>query len=383
MPTTDPDFSAYGLTRALIRRQSVTPDDAGCQDLLAQRLGALGFRIERLRFGGVDNLWARLGSDAPLFVFAGHTDVVPTGPIADWRFDPFEPVTHNGMLYGRGAADMKSGLAAMIIATERYLAATPSPAGSIAFLITSDEEGVATDGTAAVVRHLQARGEQIDMCVVGEPSSTRSVGDTVRVGRRGSLNGVLQIRGVQGHVAYPDLARNPVHLAMPALAELSARQWDRGNEYFPATGFQISNIHAGTGATNVIPGSLEVTVNFRFNTLQTPEKLMAAVTETCARHGLEVETRWTLSGHPFLTRPGRLVDAVSSAIEACTGQAPELSTSGGTSDGRFIAPTGAEVVEVGVVNATIHKADECVAVADIESLSLIYEGVLERALTAP
>ncbi|NJN50539.1 MAG: succinyl-diaminopimelate desuccinylase [Gammaproteobacteria bacterium] len=366
------------LTQALMRRASVTPDDAGCQVLLAERLAALGFDVEHLPFGPVNNLWARRGKAAPLFVFAGHTDVVPTGPLEAWRYPPFDPHTHEGVLYGRGAADMKSALAAMVIATQRFLAKASNPAGSIGFLITSDEEGDATDGTLRVVQELERRGETIDFCLVGEPSSSHRLGDVVRVGRRGSLNGVLRIRGVQGHVAYPDLAKNPIHAAMPGLAALTQTRWDDGNDYFPATGFQISNIHAGTGATNVIPGALEVTVNFRFNTLQTPQGLIDQVTAILGAHGLDVEATWTLSGMPFLTEQGALVTAVTAAIEAGAGVTPELSTSGGTSDGRFIAPTGAQVVEVGVINATIHKVDECVRVADLETLCLIYEGVLER-----
>ncbi len=368
------------LTRALLRRASVTPDDAGCQTVLAEHLMRLGFTIERLRFGAVDNLWARHGNAPPLFVFAGHTDVVPTGDLAAWRTSPFAPTIADGMLYGRGAADMKSALAAMVVAIERFLDASSLHSGSIGVLITSDEEGDATDGTAKVVEHLTRRGEQIDLCVVGEPSSSVTLGDVVRVGRRGSLNGVIEIRGVQGHVAYPNLARNPIHQALPALAELTARKWDEGNAFFPATGFQISNFHGGTGATNVIPGVVTATVNFRFNTLQTPARLQAAVEDTLRLQGLDAAVTWSLSGMPFLTAPGRLTEAVCAAIGVVTGRRPELSTSGGTSDGRFIAPTGAEVVEVGMVNATIHKVDECVPVADLEPLCHIYEGILRRVL---
>lgn len=368
------------LTRALIRRASVTPDDAGCQTVLAEHLMRLGFTIERLRFGAVDNLWARRGTAAPLFVFAGHTDVVPTGDLATWRTPPFSPTIDGGLLYGRGAADMKSALAAIVVAIERFVRKTPQHAGSIGVLITSDEEGDATDGTVKVVEHLTRRGERIDLCVVGEPSSSTVLGDVVRVGRRGSLNGTIEIRGIQGHVAYPDLARNPIHAAMPALAELVTHRWDEGNESFPASGFQISNIHAGTGATNVIPGVVTVTANFRFNTLQTPARLQAAVEDMLRRHGLDARVTWTLSGMPFLTTRGRLTNAVCDAIRAVTGHVPELSTSGGTSDGRFIAPTGAEVIEVGMINATIHKADECVPVADLEPLCHIYEGILARTL---
>jgi succinyl-diaminopimelate desuccinylase len=368
------------LTLALMRCPSVTPDDAGCQTIIAQRLARAGFTVEHLRYGKVDNLWARRGSEAPLFVFAGHTDVVPPGPLAAWQHPPFEPQVRAGMLYGRGAADMKSALAAMVVACERHLRDGGSHQGSIAFLITSDEEGDATDGTVRVVQHLEAHGEHIDLCVVGEPSSSNHLGDVVRVGRRGSLNGVLHIHGTQGHVAYPELAHNPVHAGMPVLVDLTTRRWDDGNAYFPATGFQISNIHAGTGATNVIPGTLTVTVNFRFNTLQTPAGLTAAVAAAFATHGVAMDATWTLSGMPFLTEPGRLTQAVTAAVADVTGQTPVASTSGGTSDGRFIAPTGAEVVEVGVVNATIHKVDECVRVADLDALCQIYEGILARAL---
>ena len=369
------------LSEDLIRRPSVTPNDAGCQDVLIARLERLGFTVRRMRFDGVDNFWARRGTRAPLVAFAGHTDVVPTGPVAEWSIPPFEPTVRDGTLYGRGAADMKTALAAMIVAIERLATATPDHAGSIAMLITSDEEGDAINGTAKVVEQLRAEGTTIDYCIVGEPSSNQRVGDMVRVGRRGSLNGRALIRGLQGHVAYPEKVRNPIHLAAPALAELAARQWDSGNAYFPATSFQISNIHAGTGATNVVPGSLDVTFNFRFNTLQTPDQLCAAVAETFARHRVDADVVWTLSGLPFLTQRGRLVDAVCASIEAVSGTTPELSTGGGTSDGRFIAPTGAEVVEVGVVNATIHSIDERVAVADVKRLVDIYHGILSRLLS--
>jgi succinyl-diaminopimelate desuccinylase len=369
------------LSEDLIRRPSVTPNDAGCQDVLIARLERLGFTVRRMRFDGVDNFWARRGTRAPLVAFAGHTDVVPTGPVSEWSIPPFEPTVRDGTLYGRGAADMKTALAAMVVAIERLVTATPGHAGSIAMLITSDEEGDAINGTAKVVEQLRAEGTHIDYCIVGEPSSNQRVGDMVRVGRRGSLNGRALIRGLQGHVAYPEKVRNPIHLAAPALAELAARQWDSGNAYFPATSFQISNIHAGTGATNVVPGRLDVTFNFRFNTLQTPDRLRAAVAETFARHRVDADVVWTLSGLPFLTQRGRLVEAVCASIEAVSGTTPELSTGGGTSDGRFIAPTGAEVVEVGVVNATIHSIDERVAVADIESLVDIYHGILSRLLS--
>lgn len=344
-------------------------------------LQRLGFTVTRMTFGGVENFWARRGTAAPLVAFAGHTDVVPTGPVEDWTSPPFEPVVRNGKLFGRGAADMKTALAAMLVAIERLLKAVPSPQGSIGMLITSDEEGDALDGTAKVIAQLQRDRTHIDYCIVGEPSSNAAVGDMVRVGRRGSLNGRVQIRGIQGHVAYPEKTRNPIHLAAPAIVELTNRRWDDGNEYFPATSFQISNVHAGTGATNVVPGTLSLLLNFRFNTEQSPDRLCAQVAEILARHGLDTDVTWTLSGLPFLTKRGRLVDAVSASIADATGRVPELSTGGGTSDGRFIAPTGAEVVEVGVVNATIHSVDECVAVADLERLVDIYHGALHRLLS--
>lgn len=372
---------ALALTRELVRRRSVSPADGGCQALLIERLEACGFAVERMPFGRVENFWARRGRAAPLFVFAGHTDVVPPGAESSWHTPPFEPVVRDGVLYGRGSADMKSALAAMIVATERFVAAHSHHLGSLGFLVTSDEESDAVDGTVRVVEVLEQRGEKIDFCLVGEPSSQRVLGDLARVGRRGSLNGVATIRGVQGHVAYPDRALNPVHAAAPALAELAARRWDEGNDYFPPTGFQISNIHAGTGATNVIPGELVVTFNFRFNTTQTPADLERAVLNVFAKHHLDANVRWTLSGMPFLTSGGRLVEALDDAVEHVTGLRPERSTGGGTSDGRFIAPTGAEVVEFGVLNDTIHKVDECVNVDDIERLTSIYEQLLRRLLT--
>ncbi len=364
--------------RALIARPSVTPDDAGCQDLLVEWLAPLGFRAERLRFGAVDNLWLRRGGTAPLFCFAGHTDVVPPGPLDAWRHPPFQPTVEDGLLYGRGAADMKGSIAAMVVAVQRFLAARPDVPGSLAFLITSDEEGPAVDGTVRVVETLQARGETIDWCLVGEPSSSERVGDVIKNGRRGSLGGELVVHGKQGHVAYPQLARNPIHLALPALTELVQTEWDRGNEFFPPTTFQISNIHAGTGATNVIPGELQVTFNFRFSTEQTAEGLQSAVAERLNRHGLDYDLHWTLSGQPFLTPEGRLVDAVQAAVAEVQGFRPELSTAGGTSDGRFIAPTGAEVVELGPVNATIHQVDEHVAVDELERLADIYTRLLHH-----
>ena len=368
------------LCAALVRRASVTPDDAGCQDLLRARLEALGFECRSMRFDEVDNLWAVRGAAGPLFVFAGHTDVVPTGPESAWTSPPFEPSQRDGYLYGRGAADMKASLAAMVVATERFVADHPDHSGRIGFLITSDEEGPAVNGTRAVMRALTDAGESIDFCVVGEPSSGEALGDTVRIGRRGSLNGALTVLGVQGHVAYPQLADNPIHRLAPALAELAATRWDDGNEHFPPTSFQASNIAAGTGAGNVVPGELTLDFNFRFSTEQTATGLERRVAEILDRHGLRYELTWSLSGEPFLTGAGRLIDATCQAIEAVAGYRPELSTSGGTSDGRFIAPAGAEVVELGPDNATIHKIDERVAVAQLEPLAAMYLGILERLL---
>ncbi len=367
------------LAIELIRRRSVTPEDAGCQQLLAKRLSALGFTIEHLRFGEVDNLWARRGTEGPLFAFAGHTDVVPSGPEAQWRSPPFEPTLRDGFLYGRGSADMKGSIAAMVTACERYLE-SHKPAGSIAFLITSDEEGPAVDGTIKVVEQLESRGERIDWCLVGEPSCTDKLGDTIKNGRRGSLGGRLLVKGMQGHIAYPHLAQNPIHTALPALTELAAIEWDRGNDFFPPTSFQISNIHAGTGATNVIPGELEVLFNFRFSTEVTDTELRQRVEAILDTYGFEYELEWTLSGQPFLTPAGRLVDAACSAIREIVGIEPQLSTSGGTSDGRFIAPTGAQVLELGPLNATIHKIDEAVGIEHLEQLSSIYEQMLVKLL---
>jgi succinyl-diaminopimelate desuccinylase len=368
------------LAMDLIGRRSVTPTDAGCQAAMMARLERIGFHGENLRFGDVDNLWARRGSDGPLFCFAGHTDVVPAGPATQWQSDPFAPSVRDGVLYGRGAADMKGSLAAMVTATERFVAACPGHRGSIAFLITSDEEGPSVDGTVKVVEVLEARGEKIDWCLVGEPSSTRRVGDVIKNGRRGSLGGILTVHGRQGHVAYPHLADNPVHRLAPALAELAAAEWDAGNAYFPPTTFQVSNIHAGTGANNVIPGSCEVVFNFRFSTESTPESLQQRVHTLLDRHGLQYAIDWRLSGPPFLTPPGELVEAAQRAILTVSGQAPSLSTSGGTSDGRFIAPTGAQVLELGPLNATIHQVDECVGVAELDDLSAMYEGILRGLL---
>ena len=365
----------------LISRASVTPEDAGCQAVMMQRLAALGFRNEPMRFADVDNFWARRGDTGPVLCFAGHTDVVPAGPRGKWQSDPFAPTIRDGMLYGRGAADMKGSLAAMVTATERFVARHPDHRGSIAYLITSDEEGPSINGTVKVVETLEARNEKIDWCLVGEPSSNHVLGDVVKNGRRGSLGAVLSVRGRQGHVAYPHLARNPVHEVAPALAELAATVWDNGNEFFPQTTFQVSNIHAGTGATNVIPGECEVLFNFRYSTETTHESLRERVQAVLDRHGLDYTIEWTLSGLPFLTPRGELVDAAQRAIKAVAGIETELSTAGGTSDGRFIAPTGAQVLELGPLNATIHQVDECVAVDDLDRLSAMYEKVLEHLLT--
>ena len=370
------------LTRALIARPSVTPEDAGCLDLIAARLTPLGFVCERIDGGGVSNLWARRGTAAPLVVFAGHTDVVPTGPLEAWASNPFEPTERDGMLFGRGAADMKSSLAAFVTAIEAFVAAHPQHAGSIALLLTSDEEGDATHGTTLVVETLKARGETLDYCIVGEPTSTATLGDTIKNGRRGSLSGKLTVKGVQGHIAYPQLAKNPIHLAAPALAELAAEVWDEGNEYFPPTSWQMSNIKAGTGATNVIPGTLEVMFNFRFATVHTADALKARVHAVLDRHGLDYDLAWTLGGKPFLTPRGGLVAALEGAIRDTLAITPELSTTGGTSDGRFIAEICPQVAEFGPVNATIHKLNECIAVDAIEPLSAIYRRTLENLLTA-
>jgi succinyl-diaminopimelate desuccinylase len=368
------------LTENLLRRRSVTPADEGCQQLMTERLAAAGFHIEWLPFGSVQNFWARRGAAAPLFCFAGHTDVVPTGPLEEWRGDPFVPAVHDGMLYGRGAADMKSGLAAMLTATEDFVRRHPQHRGSIAFLITSDEEGPSVDGTRRVVQRLAERGERIDWCVMGEPSSERTVGDTIKVGRRGSLSARLTVHGVQGHVAYPHLAENPVHTLAPALAELTSRTWDQGTEHFQPTTFQVSNLSAGTGAPNVIPGELKARFNLRYSPVQTLAGLKATVEDILRRHGVRYTLEWYVSGEPFYTPPGRLCAAVADAVAQVTGTAPQLSTGGGTSDGRFIAPLGAEVVELGVVNASIHKVNECVRVADIDALHTMYVNVLRNLL---
>ncbi|MBV6476035.1 MAG: succinyl-diaminopimelate desuccinylase [Rhodocyclaceae bacterium] len=364
------------LARELIARRSVTPEDGGCLEIVSQRLAPLGFRLERLDRGGVSNLWARRGGSGPVLCFAGHTDVVPSGPLEQWRSDPFRPEVRDGHLFGRGAADMKGSIAAFVTATERFLAAHPDHAGAIALLLTSDEEGRAVDGTVRVVETLAARGEALDYCIVGEPTSAARLADTIKNGRRGSLSGRLLVKGVQGHIAYPHLVKNPVHKVAPALAELAATVWDAGNEYFPPTSWQVSNFHAGTGADNVVPGSAEILFNFRFSTASTPDALQARVHDILDRHGVEYALEWTLSGQPYLTPRGRLVEAVSQAIRDSVGLDTELSTSGGTSDGRFIAAICPEVIELGPLNATIHKIDECVAVADLDALSRIYERAL-------
>ena len=368
------------LTRELIARPSVTPEDAGCLELIASRLAPLGFICERIDGGGVSNLWARRGTTAPLVAFAGHTDVVPTGPLGDWLSDPFVPTERDGHLYGRGAADMKSSLAAFVTSIEDFVAAHPAHGGSIALLLTSDEEGDATHGTTLVVETLRARGETLDYCIVGEPTSVDTLGDMIKNGRRGSLSGKLTVKGVQGHIAYPHLAKNPIHLAAPALAELAAAKWDEGNEYFPPTSWQMSNIKGGTGATNVIPGTLEVLFNFRFATVHTADELKRRVHEVLDRHGLDYDLAWTLGGKPFLTPRGGLVAAIESAIRDTLAITPELSTTGGTSDGRFIAEICPQVVEFGPVNATIHKLNECIAMDAIAPLSAIYRRTLENLL---
>ncbi|MBI2307704.1 MAG: succinyl-diaminopimelate desuccinylase [Rhodocyclales bacterium] len=369
-----------GLTEQLISRRSVTPEDGGCIPLIAERLTALGFVCEAIDRNGVRNLWARRGTAAPLVCFAGHTDVVPTGPLEQWSSDPFVPTHRDGMLYGRGAADMKGSLAAFVTASEAFVAAHPDHAGSIAFLLTSDEEGDATDGTVAVTETLQARGEGIDFCVVGEPTAVNTLGDMVKNGRRGSLSGRLTVNGVQGHIAYPHLARNPIHLAAPAIAELATTVWDEGNAHFPPTTWQISNIKGGTGATNVIPGTVDILFNFRFSTASTPEGLQQRLEDTLKRHGLDYEIKWTLGARPFLTAEGALVDAARAAIRDELGIDTELSTTGGTSDGRFIARICPQVIEIGPVNATIHKIDECVEAAALPKLSGIYRRILEKLL---
>src|SRR6187455_1258100 len=368
------------LAQALIACRTLTPFDNGCQEILISRLEKIGFSIERVRCGEVDNLWARRGTHAPLLCFAGHTDVVPTGPVDKWDSDPFKPEIRDGKLYGRGAADMKGSLAAFVTAIEAFVAKHPDHDGSIALLITSDEEGVAIDGTVRVVEALKARNELIDYCIVGEPTCVNELGDTIKNGRRGSLSGILTVKGIQGHIAYPHLAKNPIHLAAPAIAELAQTRWDEGNDYFPPTTWQISNINGGTGATNVIPGEVTVLFNFRFSTASTVESLQARTHEILDRHGLDYDLRWEFSGKPYLTPKGSLVDAISGAISTVTGIKPELSTSGGTSDGRFIADICPQVVEMGPRNATIHKLNEYVEVEDLHQLPEIYRLTLENLL---
>lgn len=369
------------LSQELISRASVTPEDAGCQQLMADRLSAIGFEIEHLRFDDVDNFWAIRGDSGPILCFAGHTDVVPSGPESKWQTPPFEPTIKDGMLYGRGAADMKGSLAAMVVAVEQFIAANPNHSGRIAFLITSDEEGIAANGTVKVVEWLTQQQIIPDYCLVGEPSSSTQCGDTIKNGRRGSLGCEMRILGQQGHVAYPQLASNPIHTAAPALAELSSHEWDRGNDFFPATSFQISNINAGTGATNVIPGELSVIFNFRFSTEVTDQQLRQRTEQILDKYQLDYELNWHLSGQPFLTAEGELVDAAVKAVKEVTGLDTELSTAGGTSDGRFIAPMGTQVVELGPVNATIHQIDECASVDDLNQLCDIYQSLLKHLFT--
>jgi succinyl-diaminopimelate desuccinylase len=379
---TPPNSSTLRLTEELIARASVSPVDGGCQALMIERLEAIGFEVEKLKFGPVDNFWATRGRGGPVFCFAGHTDVVPSGPADEWQSDPFVPRVVDGVLYGRGAADMKSGLAAMVTACEEFVGRYPSHRGRLAFLITSDEEGPSVDGTRRVVEVLREREERIDWCLVGEPSSELALGDTIKIGRRGSLSGRLTVHGVQGHIAYPQFADNPVHAVVPALAELAARSWDRGNEHFQPTTFQVSNISAGTGAPNVIPGELKARFNLRFSTEQTVDGLKTVVEELLRRHRVNYSLEWFVSGYPFLTAPGELSQAAIRAVQEQLQITPKLSTGGGTSDGRFIAPMGAQVIEMGVINATIHKVNECVRVADIDELKRIYLRILELMLAS-
>jgi succinyl-diaminopimelate desuccinylase len=372
--------ATLALTQQLIARRSVTPTDDGCQALVTERLRPLGFSAETIASNGVTNAWLRRGAMQPVFAFAGHTDVVPPGPVNEWRSDPFTPTVRDGMLFGRGAADMKSSIAAFVVAAEEFVQAHKSHRGSVALLLTSDEEGPATDGTIRVVDALRARGEPVDYCVVGEPTSVDHLGDTIKNGRRGSLSGKLIVRGVQGHVAYPQLARNPVHDLAPALAELTMTRWDDGDENFPATTFQVSNVHAGTGAGNVIPGTCEVDFNLRFAPASTASGLQQRIEAILTRHGLDFSLQWTVGAQPFSTAPGELSDALTAAIRDATGRAPQLSTTGGTSDGRFIATICRQVVEFGPCNASIHKIDECIALSDLEPLKDVYRGTLERLL---
>ena len=372
--------STLQLTQELISRQSVSPTDGGCQALMIGRLQALGFEVESLRFGPVDNFWAKRGSGGPVFCFAGHTDVVPSGPLDEWHSDPFQPVIKDGVLYGRGAADMKSGLAAMVTASEAFVGQYPEHRGTIAFLITSDEEGPSVDGTRRVVEVLRERRERIDWCLVGEPSSEHTLGDTIKIGRRGSLSGRLTVHGVQGHIAYPQSADNPVHALAPALAELTSRTWDQGNEHFQPTTFQVSNISAGTGAPNVIPGELRARFNLRFSTVQTVEGLKALVEEILDRHRVKYTLEWFISGYPFITAAGALSEAAMRAVQEQLQIVPKLTTGGGTSDGRFIAPMGAQVIELGVINESIHKVNESVRVVDIDRLHAVYRRTLELLL---
>ena len=369
------------LAKQLISRASVTPEDAGCQNLLAESLKSDGFHAEVMKFEDVTNLWLRRGNEAPLVVFAGHTDVVPPGPIEEWESPPFTPTIRDGKLYGRGAADMKSSIAAMAVACKSFIAANPNHKGSIAFLITSDEEGPSTNGTVKVVEVLQTRNEKIDMCIVGEPSSSKTLGDIIKNGRRGSLSANLVINGIQGHVAYPHLAKNPVHDFAPALSELTALKWDAGNKYFPPTTFQISNINAGTGANNVIPGNMKIDFNLRFSTEITADEIKSIITNVLDKHKLDYSIRWHLSGNPFFCEPGTLTQACERAIQEIVNIKTELSTGGGTSDGRFIAPTGAQVVELGPVNESIHKINECIEIDALDQLSKIYIKVLQNLLT--
>lgn len=377
------DAATLDLTLALISRKSVTPMDAGCQQMMAERLEAIGFEVTHLRFDDVDNFWAIRGDSGPLLVFAGHTDVVPEGDTSEWHSDPYEPHIKDGVLFGRGAADMKTSLAAMVVACEEFVASHPTHSGRIGFLITSDEEGIATNGTVKVVQWLQQREQQITWCIVGEPSSTDTLGDIIKNGRRGSLGCELSVKGIQGHVAYPHLARNPIHDAMPALAELTQTTWDNGNDYFQPTSLQVSNFNSGTGATNVIPGFANVVFNFRFSTETTPEQLQQKTQAILDKHQLDYSIKWNLSGMPFLTEVGKLTEATQQAIKTITGTDAKLSTGGGTSDGRFIAPTGAQVIELGPINATIHKVNEQVKVADIGPLAAIYRTILVNLFVAP